>query len=127
MVRQPVTVGLAAAAGAGVLALVDADSTSIPLCPLKALTGLDCPMCGALRAVSALTRLRVSEAFDHNLLFTAAVPLLVVGWVYWLVTSARGDGRRPLPAWATITAVVVLVAFAVVRNLPFFPWLASEA
>lgn len=122
----PVTVGLLAAAGTAGLALVDADSTSIPLCPLKALTGLDCPLCGGLRAVSALTRLRVGEAFDHNALFTASVPLLVAAWTWWLVADRRGVGWSP-PRWATTAVFVVMAVFAVTRNLPFFPWLASEA
>lgn len=127
MVRQPVTVGLVAATGVAALALVDADSASVPLCPLKSLTGLDCPLCGGLRAVSALSHLRVSEALDHNLLFTASVPLLVAGWLYWLWSAAREDVSWQPPRWASTTVLTLLVAFAVARNLPFFPWLASEA
>lgn len=127
MVRQPVTVGLVAATGVAALALVDADSTSIPLCPLKAITGLDCPLCGGLRAVSALTRLRISEALDHNVLFTASVPLLVVAWIYWLWSAARGVDRWQPPRWAATVGLTVLVVFAVARNLPLFPWLGSEA
>ena len=127
MVREPVTVGLVAATGVAALALVDADSTSVPLCPLKAFTGLDCPLCGGLRAVSALTRFRVSEAFDHNVLFTASVPLLVAGWIYWLWSASRGGGSWNPPRWASTAVLTTLVAFAIARNLPFFPWLASEA
>jgi hypothetical protein len=127
MVRQPITAGVAAAVGVAALALVDADSTSIPLCPLKATTGLDCPLCGGLRAVSALTRLRFAEALDHNVLFTVSVPLLVVGWVAWLVSAVRGKGAPQPPLWASGLVLGLLVAFAVARNLPYYPWLASEA
>lgn len=126
-VRQPVTVGAVALAGVAALALVDADETAIPLCPLKAITGLDCPMCGGLRAVSALTRLDVAKAMDHNVLFTLSVPLLLLGWAAWFWSSTRSEPRWQPPSWAMPALLGVLLAFAVARNLPFYPWLASEA
>jgi hypothetical protein len=43
-------VGLAVAA----VAAVDPDRRDIPLCPLHAMTGLLCPLCGGLRAVNHL-------------------------------------------------------------------------
>ncbi len=125
-IRPPVAVGLLALAGTAGLAVVDADSTSVPLCPLKALTGLDCPLCGGLRAVSALTRLRLTEAFDHNALFTASVPLLLVAWACWLVADRRGARWSP-PRWASTVVLTAMVVFAVTRNLPHFSWLASSA
>ncbi|NLD75663.1 MAG: DUF2752 domain-containing protein [Acidimicrobiales bacterium] len=126
-VRQPVVVGAVAAAGVAVLALVDADRNEVPLCPLKAITGLDCPLCGGLRAVSALTRMNVAEAMDHNALFTLSVPLLVAAWLAWLWASIRPEPRWQPPTWAVPALLTVLVAFAVARNLPYYPWLASEA
>lgn len=127
MVRQPVTVGVAAAVGVAALAVVDARTTSVPLCPLKAITGLDCPFCGGLRAVSALTRFDLAGALDHNVLFTASIPLLVVGWALWMATALRGTAPwRPAP-WLARGGLAVLVVFAVARNLPAYPWLASGA
>jgi hypothetical protein len=125
----PVTTGALALVGTAVLAVGDPNTTHVPLCPLKAITGLDCPACGSLRAVHSLTRLDVAGALDHNLLFTVAVPALVAAWAIWLL---RGLGRPVLarlvvPAWGSATLVAVALTFGVLRNLPALSWLASGA
>ncbi len=125
----PVTVGALAVVGTAGLAVVDPTSTHVPLCPLRALTGLDCPLCGSLRAVHSLTRADVVQALDHNLLFTASVPLLTLLWVWWLVRATGPDARPglPLPPRAGPAVLAIGLAFAVARNLPAFGWLASGA
>lgn len=57
-----------------------------PRCLFHALTGLDCPGCGATRAVHALLHGRIGEAFRYNAMlfagagvFAFAVPSLVRG------------------------------------------------
>ena len=72
----PVVVGALAVAGTALLAAVDPSARDVPLCPLKAITGLDCPFCGSLRAVHALAHLDLATALDHNVLFTLSVPFL---------------------------------------------------
>lgn len=121
--------GVLAVAGTAVLAALDPSARNVPLCPLKAVTGLDCPFCGSLRAVHALTRLDLAAALDHNAVFTLSVPFLVVGWVIWFGVSR---GWTP-PRWwradppVPLLAGLALLAFAVVRNLPAFAWLGSGA
>lgn len=93
------------------------------LCPLRALTGLDCPACGGLRAVNDLTHLRVDAAFHSNAAFMVAVPLLVGGWAWWLSCRWRGrpgpglTGARARPFWWA--AAALLLVFTVVRNTPW--------
>ncbi len=115
----------------------------VPACPLKELTGLDCPGCGGTRAVHALVHGDLGTALDHNVLLTILVPLLGLLWALWLVRSllATRDLRRarragdeaapggapppenrrvliPYPsarAWIAIGAIAV--AFAIVRNV----------
>ena len=87
------------------------------LCPLRATTGLDCPLCGATRATAALVRGDVLAALDHNALYVLALPVVGVLVLLWLV-----GGRRP--AWsrsavATWSVVAVAVAFTIARNVPF--------
>ncbi|QXC61203.1 DUF2752 domain-containing protein [Aquihabitans sp. G128] len=127
--RAPITVGVAALAGTVVLAVGDPNTTHVPLCPLKALTGIDCPFCGSLRAVHSLAHLDVVGALDHNVLFTLAAPFLVVGWAIWLL---RSTGRPVLPRWqlpasSNVAFAVLAVVFMVARNLPAFAWLGSGA
>jgi len=127
--RAPVTTGAVALAGTAVLAVGNPNTTHVPLCPLRAVTGLDCPLCGSLRAVHSLTRADLGAALDHNLLFTVSVPALVVCWVVWLSRSlGRPIGAdRPLPRLAKPALLAIALVFAVVRNLPAFAWLGSGA
>lgn len=125
----PVVAAAVAVTGTGILALADPAARDIPLCPLKAITGLDCPFCGGLRAVHALTRFDIATALDHNALFTMSVPFLVVGWIMWL---AADRGWQPPQWWRSGPALSrlalgVLAAWAVARNIPAFDWLASTA
>jgi hypothetical protein len=106
--------------GAAVLALVDpAVPGRYPLCPSRALLGIDCPACGGLRGVHAALHGDVGQALDHNLLLVVVLPLAAA----WLVATALPlVGRPPLtwrpPRWVVIVGVVVAATFAVARNLP---------
>ena len=114
---------LAAGAGCAALAvvgLVDPSRTTLtPPCPLQALTGLDCPLCGATRATHALVHGRLVEALDFNALYVAALPLVGFLVLLWLVRGRLPDRvRSGAFLWS---AVAVAVVFAVLRNLPIEP------
>lgn len=121
--------GLVALVGTAVVGIGNPTTTHVPLCPLKAVTGLDCPLCGGLRAVHSLTRADVVGALDHNLIFTVSVPVLVVGYLIWLLRSLGRPvvPRLRLPSWTNVALLVAGLVFAVVRNVPAFAWLASGA
>ncbi len=126
---QPVTTGALVAGATVILAVGDPNTTHVPLCPFRAITGLDCPFCGSLRAVHSLAHLDLADALSHNLLFTLAAPLLVLAWVAWLATSLGRPlaWRRPLPRGATAAVWALVIAFGVLRNVPAFAWLGSGA
>lgn len=89
-------------------------------CPLRALTGLDCPFCGGLRAVNDLTHLRVDDAFHSNAMLVVVLPVLVAAWAWWGWQAARGrsvrgpSGTRARVLWWSAGAVAL--AFTVFRN-----------
>jgi hypothetical protein len=123
-------VGLAVGAGLAVAALaaVDPEGGHLPLCPSAALLGLDCPACGTLRGVHDLTRGRVLEALDHNLLLLVAVPAAVWLWWRWLRAAGGGSPARVAPpTWVVPALVGVAMTFMVLRNLPVdaLGWLAA--
>ncbi|MDP3892407.1 DUF2752 domain-containing protein [Nocardioides sp.] len=105
------------------------ESGSWGVCPFRALTGLDCPGCGGLRAVNDLTHLDLAAAASSNLLVVLVVPLAIAVWGWWLVVRWRGVPLPPSVEAASlrwgVVAMVVLVAFAVLRNLPGLEWLSS--
>lgn len=122
LLRGPV--GVAAVLGAGALALHlrDPHEHLWVLCPFKAVTGWDCPLCGGLRSVNDLGNLQIDRALHSNLLFVASVPLIAALWLVWVVRAARGRTSQVPPATLNkvMVAYVVLGAvFTVWRNTPW--------
>lgn len=125
------SLALGAVAGCALLAVADPEDGGLyPRCPTQVLLGADCPACGTLRGLHSLTRGRIGEALDHNLLLLVAAPIGALVWVA-LVGQALG---RPvqvpaLPRWAVPAVVVVALVFTVVRNVGpgGLAWLDSVA
>lgn len=125
------SLAVGAVCGCALLALVDPNEGGrYPTCPTRALLGIDCPACGTLRGLHALSRGQLGAALDHNLLLLVAVPFGLFVWLRW-VRTALGRIVPPiaLPRWALPAIVAVATVFAVVRNLPGGPlsWLDSAA
>jgi hypothetical protein len=125
-------VGLAGlVAATGYVFLMDPDEGgAYPLCPSKALLGIDCPACGGLRGTHALLHGRLGEALDHNLLlplFLAAIAVVAGSWMLPLI--GRPERHVRLPRWLVVGLVVAIGAFTLARNLPgpHFAYLASDA
>jgi hypothetical protein len=94
------------------------------VCPMHALTGLDCPACGTTRAADQLAHGHLLGALRCNAL-AVIVGVWVVGWwvhAVWPTTTPW------LARWATPlrlrspllvrTLLLVALAFTVARNLP---------
>ena len=124
----PLSVGAAALGACGALTLSHRALDLVPDCPFRAVTGLDCPLCGGTRAVRALAGGDVVAAAGHNLVVVALLPLLAYAYLRW---AGAGVGvsvpRLALPPWFPRVVVAVVVVFAVARNLPVpaLSWLAS--
>ena len=100
---------------------------SYAYCPWLLLTGTYCPGCGGLRAVNDLTDGDLAAAASSNLLFVASLPVLVLWWASTVRDRWQGRVRQVAARRHGMLAVgflVVALAFAVVRNLPFGAWLA---
>ncbi|OBG51736.1 MULTISPECIES: DUF2752 domain-containing protein [unclassified Mycobacterium] len=98
----------------------------LPVCPTKALLGIDCPGCGSLRMLYSLMHGNITAAARFNALGLAAVVLLV--WAYLAWTYGRLAGRRirswQHTRWSAVVAMVLVGAWFVVRNIPFAPFSA---
>lgn len=121
--RGPLAAATTAAAAALALQVHDPhEQGSWGLCPFKAITGWDCPMCGGLRSVNDLGHGQLAEAAHSNLLLVAALPVVVVLWALWVRRRWTGSTRKPpaapvRPLLAGLT--VVVVAFTIYRNTPW--------
>lgn len=101
-------------------------SGPLPVCPTKALLGIDCPGCGSLRMLYSLMHGNLLAAARFNALGLAAVVLLV--WAYFAWTYGRLMGRRVRSwqhrRWAAVATLSLVVAWFVVRNIPLAPFSA---
>ncbi|MBL8033654.1 MAG: DUF2752 domain-containing protein [Leptospiraceae bacterium] len=115
-----VTAGLAAAQLLVVLFLKNPATDRIfPPCPFLWLTGFYCPGCGALRAMHELLHLHFLRAFALNPLLVVSLPLMAGYTGYLLFT---GGLRRPLPQAVYLSALSVIIAFWLLRNIPHYPF-----
>ncbi|OBJ06577.1 DUF2752 domain-containing protein [Mycobacterium colombiense] len=98
----------------------------LPVCPTKALLGIDCPGCGSLRMVYSLMHGNLLAAARFNALGLAAVVLLL--WTYFAWTYGRLVGRRirgwQHGRWAAVVTLSLVLAWFVVRNIPVAPFTA---
>lgn len=109
---------------AGYVFLVDPNNptNAYPKCPLKALTGLDCPGCGGLRATHSLLHGDLVGAMHHNVLALIIVPVMA----FFLVRAVLKfwDVELPdlrWPTWSRWALPAFLLAFTVLRNIPNQP------
>lgn len=126
----PLLTGAVALSGTAVLAVRSPHAPgSYGVCPLLAVAGVWCPLCGGLRAVHELVHLDLAAAWGMNPLAVLALPLLVAAWLLWLVRPRTGRAARlrravlsERGAWVTLA---VLAVFGLARNLPpLVPWIA---
>lgn len=94
----------------------------LPPCPFLTLTGLYCPGCGSTRCLHALAHLDLAGALAMN-------PLLVLSLLPLTVLLLHGAGLLPqrLLGLRNLLAepklwLVLLLGFAVLRNLPWLPF-----
>lgn len=122
----PIACGCCLAAGAAYVAAQDPSAGGVFLpCPFRALTGWWCPGCGLTRATHHLLRGDLAQALRFNAFVVVILAAIAGAWALWLLDRAGRAIRwgRILPVWAQVAAGTVLVAFAVVRNLPAVPGL----
>ena len=95
-----------------------------PVCPLFKLTGLACPGCGLTRAFHALFHGDVLTALDFN----AMLPfyLFFFGYIFsgMILIAVRGRGVSIKFLHPAVIAgfLIISFSFAVLRNLPYYPF-----
>ena len=114
-------------AGAGVTLYVfdPAGNHYFPSCPFHALTGWHCPGCGTLRALHQLLHGHISQALALNPLAVVAAPFVGAGLIreLWSMFSGRTFVRSRILSVGWIWALLaVILAYCVLRNLPWFPF-----
>lgn len=83
-----------------------------PRCQFYALTGLQCPGCGATRALHAILHGRWAAAWHYNALAVSAIPVAAALGIRRVI-----DPKARIPAGWWFGLIGVAAAFGVGRNL----------
>jgi hypothetical protein len=104
----------------GMLLLVPpAQSILYPACPIRTLFGIECPGCGATRALAALLRGHLREALRLNALFVILLPIALAAAAesYRRAIRAIAFQWPQPPTPALYVAFAATAVFTIARNL----------
>ena len=96
----------------------------LPACAFRRITGLYCPGCGGTRCTKHLLNGDLPGALAMNpvivVLFLVAASIIGIAVVReW---KGRPDAFPLIPGWLAWTLTVMVVGFALTRNLPWWPF-----
>jgi hypothetical protein len=118
-VRAVAPLAVIAVAAAVLLRFPPDRYTFYPQCPIYRYLHLQCPGCGATRALAALLHGHIAEALRLNALTTLLTPFAAAYAAFCYRSFLRREAiqlpRIPLPA--VYTSLVAAVLFAIVRNI----------
>lgn len=95
-------------------------------CVIHEVTGFYCPGCGITRMIFALFTGHIKEAFMYNQLLFIMLPFLIFYFAYELylyITAKEDKILIRIPKYVYIILLVIVLAWGVIRNLSFFPYL----
>lgn len=90
-----------------------------PKCAFMQLTGLECPSCGAQRALHSFLNGDIIKAIEYNPFLVIALPFfLAVVYAKWFDTnSAKKIGRYVLHRYSIYAYISAYFSWWIIRNL----------
>jgi len=118
--RAAAPLALLATVAIMLLRLPPAQSSFYPRCPIYEYLHLQCPGCGATRALAALLRGHFREAIHFNALVTSLLPIAAAYSTIWYRRLLQGEATRwpQLPQPVLYCAFGIAATFTILRNLP---------
>ena len=97
------------------------------ICVSRELTGLYCSGCGMTRAVLSLLKLDFYQAFRYNAFSVILIPILFFyfyGEVYAYCLNEKNFIAQKIPMMFWVVIIVLMLIYGVLRNIPYFAFLA---
>lgn len=92
----------------------------MPKCPLKQLTGLNCPGCGIQRAIHALVHGKFAEAISYNYYLVYSGPYAASFAALWLMEKGKAhDALQKVieNKFVVLFYIISFVIWFIVRNI----------
>lgn len=95
-----------------------------PQCPLYTMTGLHCPGCGLTRSCHAFFNGDILQALHFNALlpFYLFIGGYVLVSLFMIVARGKGLSFKVFPPFAMWSFLIIGLAFAILRNVPAYPF-----
>lgn len=105
---------------------VEPKNENLPKCFFHQITGFYCPGCGVQRSFHALLHGNMTTAMGYNLLFVLCLPLIIYFVLGYVLEKKHSSASFVYKPYFSLTVLIVVIFFWVLRNLPFIPfsWLA---
>src|SRR4051794_37844180 len=101
--------------------------TGLPVCPLRAATGVPCPLCGASRAFALAARAD-GRVWQFNAVWVVLAAAAALAGLLTLAASARGAAPRSTVRDAAAARLVTPWRIAAATALPLLvPWAYAPA
>ena len=96
-------------------------------CIFHEVTGLYCPGCGITRCLLALSHLEFYQAFRYNILVFLLLPFFIIAMIYkgicWWFDKPPIILEK-IPSWVWYALLAIAIIYGILRNIPFFSFLA---
>ncbi len=95
-------------------------------CVFNLLTGLHCPGCGVSRMFISLASLNFKAAFSYNAYIMIVGPIAAIFVIRHYVLYILNGKQKPkkFETVLLVIAFVLMVIFGILRNIPYFSFLA---
>ena len=104
----------------------EGEGAGIP-CPIYQLTGLYCSGCGASRALRSILHFDFYQAIRYNAVLVLVLPFIAVYFsaiAISFIKSGKDAVSGKIPLWPIWIFVALAVTYGILRNIPFFDFLA---
>jgi Protein of unknown function (DUF2752). len=97
-------------------------------CLFHKITGLYCPGCGVTRMCLSLLHMNFYQAFRYNAGVMVILPILILYGLKYVIMYLKGEQPHFSKVQNIILYLMIiwLVIFGVIRNIPWFSYLAPS-
>ncbi|TJY34062.1 DUF2752 domain-containing protein [Pontimicrobium aquaticum] len=100
------------------------ETNMFPKCPVYAVTGIYCPGCGSQRAAHQILNGNLIEGLRHNYLIALLGLVLLYQAFMFIINNVLNKGITNLlhQSKVTMSILVIIILFWVLRNINLFPF-----